>query len=145
MSRPSQGPAERSAADVARRVRMLRVQAGMTQEDLARAAKVTPKFVSQIENGHVNASIGVLSRLVEDGLGVPLALFFGCDPADDVMGEVQSVLALLANQPVNIRRCAIRLVRVLVEEQEAPSRTRKADRRGETYMPVQADRYRNDR
>lgn len=103
------------ALDVARRVRTFRMQAGMTQEQLARAAKVTPKFLSQLENGHVNASIAVLARVVEEGLSMPLANFFGADPDDDVVAEVSTVVSLLANQPESVRRCAIRLIRALVE------------------------------
>lgn len=106
--------------DVARRVRLFRIQAGLTQEQLARAAKVTPKFVSQIENGHVNASIGVLRRIVEDGLRIPLAVFFGSDPADDVIGDVSIILEMLAMQPVTIRRRAIRLVRAMLGEDDEP-------------------------
>ena len=103
------------SVEVARRVRAFRTQANMTQEQLARAAGVTPKFVSQLENDHVNVSIGVLQRVVEKGLGMPLALFFGSDPADDVMGDVSTVLSILAEQPPAIRRTAIRLVRALVD------------------------------
>lgn len=99
----------------------------MTQEELARAAKVTPKFVSQLENGHVNASIAVLQRVVEDGLGVPLAMFFGSDPADDVLGEVSTILQLLADQPLDVRRRAIRLVRALIDDDEGKGKpTRRA-------------------
>lgn len=104
------------SVEVARRVRAFRTQASMTQEQLARAAGVTPKFVSQLENDHVNVSIAVLHRVVEKGLGMPLALFFATDPADDVMGDVSTVLSLLAGRPPELRRTAIRLVRALVSD-----------------------------
>lgn len=120
MGRGNSGVTEKEgAADIARRVHAFRRQAGLTQEELARAADVTAKFVSQIENGHVNVSVGVLQRVVEDGLGIPLAMFFGADPSDDVMADARTLLALVATQPANVRRCAIRLVRALVED-EAP-------------------------
>jgi len=93
----------------------------MTQEELARSAKVTPKFVSQLENGHVNASIAVLQRVVEEGLGIPLAMFFGSDPADDVIGDASTILQLLATQPLDVRRRAIRLVRALLEDEPTRS------------------------
>jgi len=95
---------------------MFRSQAGLTQEELARASQVTSKFISQLENGHVNASIGVLQRVVEEGLVIPLALFFGSDPEDDVIGDASTILALLAGQPVAVRRRVIRLVRALIAE-----------------------------
>src|SRR5690348_7686625 len=77
---------EAGATEIARRVRLFRKQADLTQEELARAANVTPKFVSQLENGHVNASIGVLRRVVEHGLQIPLAMFFSGDPDEDATG-----------------------------------------------------------
>jgi transcriptional regulator with XRE-family HTH domain len=109
------------AIDVARRVRSCQTQAGMTQEELARAAKVTPKFLSQLENGHLNASIAVLGRVVEDGLSMPLATFFGADPDDDVVAEVATIVALLAGQPEPVRRCASRLIRALIENDSRPN------------------------
>ncbi len=92
----------------------------MTQEELARAAKVTPKFLSQLENGHVNASIAVLARVVEEGLSMPLATFFGANPDEDVVAEVSTIVALLAGQPEPVRRCAIRLIRALIESEVRP-------------------------
>jgi transcriptional regulator with XRE-family HTH domain len=114
-------PVERkSAGDIARRLRAFRSKSRLTQEELARAAQITPKFVSQIENGHVNASIGVLQRLIEDGLKIPLATFFGTDPNEDMTSDVSTILVLLADQPLAIRRLAIRLVRVLVDDPTDP-------------------------
>ena len=120
MGRVAETEDKDGAMEIARRVRLFRTQADMTQEELARAANVTPKFVSQLENGHVNASIGVLRRVVEDGLQIPLALFFGSDPDEDVVGDAATLLGLLASQPARVRRCAIRLVRALIDCEQAP-------------------------
>ena len=113
-------------------MRLFRKQADLTQEELARAANVTPKFVSQLENGHVNASIGVLRRVVEHGLQIPLAMFFSGDPDEDATGEATALLGLLASQPARVRRCAIRLVRALIDcEQSQPDGARsRGDGRG---------------
>ena len=104
------------ATEVASRLRHFRTAAGITQETIAHAAKLTPKFVSQIENGHVNPSIAVLTRLVEDGLRLPMAAFF----ADAVDGAARDDLAklatLFAEQPVHIRRIALRLFEALCAE-----------------------------
>ena len=108
-----------SAQDVARRLRGFRRQVKLTQEQLARAALVSPKFVSEIENGHVNVSVGVLQRVVEHGLKIPLALFFASDPADDVMADVSILLELVAGQPVAVRRRVIRMVRALLDDDGA--------------------------
>lgn len=99
---------------MAQRLRHFRTSAGITQDALARAAKLTPKFVSQIENGHVNPSIAALSRLVEDGLGMPLAAFFASDGArDDIRDELAKIVALFATQPRTMRRRALRVMKAL--------------------------------
>jgi len=84
----------------------------MTQETLARRAKLTPKFLSQIENGRVNPSIGVLERIVADGLNLTMGVFFTWDPDDS---DVARVLALLAQQSAEYRRRVLRVVEVLCE------------------------------
>src|ERR1700733_14093855 len=89
--------------DVAARMRHFRTTAGITQEVLARAAKLTPKFVSQIENGHVNPSIAALARLVEDGLGIPRAAFFATDANGDMRDALGKLVALFASQPRAVR------------------------------------------
>jgi transcriptional regulator with XRE-family HTH domain len=104
--------------DVGARLRYFRTTAGITQEALARAAKLTPKFVSQIENGHANPSIGVLARLVEDGLDLPLATFFASDGADDGRDDLAKLVALFASQPATVRRRAFRVLKALCAEHD---------------------------
>ena len=103
-----------SALGIGARLRNYRVTARVTQESVASAAKLTPKFLSQIENGHVNPSIGVLTRLVEDGLHLPLAAFFADDGDDaDSRETLVRLTTLLARQPPKVRRLALRIVEVL--------------------------------
>jgi transcriptional regulator with XRE-family HTH domain len=94
-------------------MRHFRTTAGITQDALARAAKLTPKFVSQIENGHVNPSIAALARLVEDGLGIPLAAFFATDSSGDMRDDLAKLVALFATQPRAVRRRALRVMKAL--------------------------------
>jgi transcriptional regulator with XRE-family HTH domain len=103
-------------AAVGDRVRWFRLRAGVTQEELARSAKLTPKFVSQIENGHVNPSIGVLSRLVQDGLEMPLAAFFAGAPDGEVRDDLASLAELFGSQPAEMRKRALRVLRALCDE-----------------------------
>jgi transcriptional regulator with XRE-family HTH domain len=44
-------------------VRRLRLERGMTQEDLAHRADVSVRFLSSIEHGRENATLAVLERL----------------------------------------------------------------------------------
>jgi transcriptional regulator with XRE-family HTH domain len=115
VSRRKRGDTDPTAA-VAARLRQLRTGAGITQETLARSAKLTPKFVSQIENGHVNPSIGVLARLVEDGLRLPLAAFFADGAEGDMRDDLAKLVALFASQPAAVRRRALRVLKALVDE-----------------------------
>lgn len=66
----------RAAIEFGARLRHFREAQGLTQEALARGAGLTAKFVSQIENGHTNPSIEVVTRLVEQGLELPMSAFF---------------------------------------------------------------------
>ena len=56
-------------------IRELREKKGLTQEELAFKAKVTPGYVAQLELGlRTNPSLDVVRRLAR-ALGVPLARF----------------------------------------------------------------------
>jgi transcriptional regulator with XRE-family HTH domain len=52
-------------------VRKLRQQKGLTQEELAFAAKIDLTYVGGIERGHRNPSLLVMARIA-DALSVPL-------------------------------------------------------------------------
>jgi transcriptional regulator with XRE-family HTH domain len=55
-----------------RRVRPCRLAAGLSQPDLGRMARVTPKYIGEIEPGSSNPSL-VTMALVADALGCGLA------------------------------------------------------------------------
>ncbi|HVV82899.1 MAG TPA: helix-turn-helix transcriptional regulator [Kofleriaceae bacterium] len=97
------------------RLRALRDAANVTQEDLGRRAKLSPKFISAIENGHTNPSIGAVARL-SAALGLPLTAFFSEDPPGEVVDDVMAMAALLASRPAPARRRALKIVRALFEE-----------------------------
>jgi transcriptional regulator with XRE-family HTH domain len=119
MSRRARGTINPTDNIVGARLRHFRNTARLTQEDLARSARLTAKFVSQIENGHVNPSIGVITRLVVDGLNMPLAAFFASDSADDVRDDLHRLSALLSGQPAHVRQRALAVIKALVEEDAA--------------------------
>jgi transcriptional regulator with XRE-family HTH domain len=100
--------------ELGERVRHFRTHFGLTQEALARSADLTPKFVSQIENGRVNPSIGVLERMVHDGFGISLGAFFLWHPE---RADLSSTLALLARQPADHHRRIVRVIEVLCDHE----------------------------
>lgn len=106
----------RGAIDFGVRLRHFREARGLTQEELARRANLSAKFVSQIENGHTNPSIDVVTRLVEQGLELPLSAFFTRDLSDDSRADLTQLTALLGGQPLAVRRRALRVLKALCEE-----------------------------
>jgi len=110
------GTAPRGGVDFGVRLRHFREARGLTQEALARAASLTAKFVSQIENGHTNPSIDVVVRLVEQGIELPMSAFFARDLSDDSRTDLAQLVALLGGQPLAVRRRALRVLKALCEE-----------------------------
>jgi transcriptional regulator with XRE-family HTH domain len=99
---------------VAKRLRALRQAAGVSQEELGRRAKLTAKFISQVENGHTNPSIGVVARLAS-GLGLSLSEFFDHEkPARP--DDVAAIVALVTAQPPAARKRALKLLKTFFAE-----------------------------
>lgn len=96
--------------DLARRLRRFREAARMTQEQVADKAGLSSKFLSLIETAKVNPSIDIVTRLVQDGLELSLAVFFG---PDDVATQMT---ALLSRQPAPVQRRALHVMKALCDE-----------------------------
>jgi transcriptional regulator with XRE-family HTH domain len=106
---------KRTKRGVGQRLRACRERLGLTQETIARRTNVAAKYVSEIENGHANPSIGVLERVVELGLGMPMSAFFMADDPGDVRDDLAKLRALLGGQAASVRAMALRLIRALVD------------------------------
>ena len=95
-----------------RRLRELRQDAALSQEELSARSGVAPKYISRIETGVVNPSIKVLRTLAERGLRVPLAAFFTFDvSADEARATAAEVSATVIALPKSERRRALWLLR----------------------------------
>lgn len=108
-------PAEAAVQQVASRLAALRRAAGMTQEQLAVAARVSVKYLSEIENARTNVSVGALARIAQ-GLGVSLSGFFG-DGDDQIIGDLAAVAAVVGAQGPEARQQALRVLRALYPTQ----------------------------
>jgi len=106
----------KTTVQVSRRLRAFREEADLTQERLAQRAHVATNTISEIENGHLSPSIGVLAKLVEQGLGVPLAAFFSADTPGELRDDLVKLTTLFAGQPAAIRRRALRVLKALCDE-----------------------------
>lgn len=65
--------------DVGARLRLIRMQKGMSQREVARRAGVTNATVSMIESNRMNPSVGALKRVL-DGIPIGLSDFFALSP-----------------------------------------------------------------
>ena len=48
---------------VAHEIKAIRIKLGYTQKELAKKLKVIQQYISKIENGHENVSVGTLKRI----------------------------------------------------------------------------------
>lgn len=114
---------------VGARVRELRLQQGLTLEQLSDAAGLLPEAIGRAERGYHAPSLSTLSRLAR-GLGLPMSELVKLQPHDDhdrvvragdagIPPEVRGIAMLLAGQDESLLRTARRILEVLVEEAEA--------------------------
>lgn len=64
------------------KLKLLRVQAGMTLEELAQKAELTRSYVSKLERGVSSPSVGAALRIAKS-LGVKVEELFGASSEDD--------------------------------------------------------------
>jgi transcriptional regulator with XRE-family HTH domain len=101
---------------VSRRLRAFREEADLTQERLAQRSNVAVNTISEIENGHLNPSVAVMAKLVEQGLDLPLAAFFAADTPGELRDDLAKLEALFAGQSAAMRRRALRVLKALCDE-----------------------------
>ena len=65
----------RVLSDVGRRLRELRIERGLTQEQLAEHLDVRPRWIQSVEGGKENLGVETLVRFA-NGLKTPIAEFF---------------------------------------------------------------------
>jgi len=71
------------------KLKLLRVQAKLTLEELASSADLTRSYVSKIERGIATPSIGAALKLAS-ALGIPVEHLFGSEPDDDPVTIVRA-------------------------------------------------------
>jgi len=99
-----------------KRVRELRASRNLSQEQLADASDITAKYLSQLENGHVNPSVGVMRAVAEDGLRVSLSTFFNFGfSGEDADAVSQEVVRLLSGAKKKERERALAALRAFCE------------------------------
>lgn len=108
-------------------VRRLRLAKHLTQDALAERTELTPKYLSEIENGHVNPSLKVIHAISVAGLGLSVSeLFSGPLAASPLRPEIAQIVASLQNEPADICAVAARVVEAIIGP--APRRGHQAQR-----------------
>jgi transcriptional regulator with XRE-family HTH domain len=118
VAKPTRGPVkgvDPTVRAVAHRIRELREAVGVTQEELGQRSRLTAKYISQIENLHVNPSLTTLARIA-DGLGFTLSAFFASSAGADLRDDLATVASLVGAQPPEARRRAVVVLRALFVE-----------------------------
>jgi transcriptional regulator with XRE-family HTH domain len=69
-------------ANIGHRIKEKREELGLSIRELGRRTDLTASFISQIEHGRTNVSVGSLRRIAE-ALGVSIQYFFTEPPPDD--------------------------------------------------------------
>ena len=70
--------------DIGKKIKELRIQKSLTQEELADRAELTKGFISQVERNHTSPSIATLVDILQC-LGTDLKHFFGDDEDKQVV------------------------------------------------------------
>jgi transcriptional regulator with XRE-family HTH domain len=110
-----------SEVQVGERIRRLRLEAGLSQEELGRASKMSTSYISRLETGEVNPTVDALTRIVRvfnltiDGL-------LGLDTdspnilaSDELDPEIRVWLFKLKSKNVSER--TKRIIRTVIEEE----------------------------
>jgi len=95
-------------ASLGRRIYDLRADAGLTQEKLAERTSLSAKYLSDIELGKVNPSVGVLYDIATAGFEIPLQTMLNFSLDVDEHRKLHDALqALLEGQTADGRRRAL--------------------------------------
>lgn len=103
---------EKLSAKLGARIKVMRRSRGLSQEKLAEKAVIDSKFLSQLELGTRNPSLGTVHRIAH-GLGIPVKELFDFEhDAKGMRKELQELVEALNDETA---QKAYRILKVLVE------------------------------
>ncbi len=106
---------------VGERIRRLRVDAGLSQEELGRSSKMSTSYISRLETGEVNPTVDALIRIVRVfGLSIDSLLELDAKApqmfaSEDLDPEIRVWLFKLKGKPVSHR--TKRIIQTVIEEE----------------------------
>ena len=114
-------------AFLGQRLRILRKRVGLTQRELGRQARLSSRFIGDIEAGRKSISIDGLYR-ISVALGVPLYLLtdVGRSRKSVPSPDADRVLALVINRPHPSLQKAYEMLQMMLEDRSAGRPTRRS-------------------
>lgn len=97
-------------------VRRRRMEQGLTLDQLAEEAELTPNYIGTIENGYRDPSLSTLQGLA-DGLNVSLAELFG--PQQALTSSGLEMARLFDDSPEDLQKALLRLLHGLGKKPRA--------------------------
>ena len=97
------------------RIKALREQRGISQQKLANGARITQKYLSEVERGERNASVEVITMLAA-ALDIPVEAIWDNNeemPKDALVEEIVRMAYLLSNKDAKI---AYRMLKLLTDQ-----------------------------
>ncbi|MBT2289500.1 helix-turn-helix transcriptional regulator [Paenibacillus albidus] len=116
-AKSDQKEAEAFVKKVGEKIRVLRVEQGLSQEKLGELAELNSNYIGQIERGEKSISVFTLKKIAE-GLSLSLEqLFRIVDPADreDALGEM---IELMVKRPVHEHAKALAVLKAALDWKE---------------------------
>lgn len=106
---------------VGERIRRLRLEAGLSQEELGRSSKMSTSYISRLETGEVNPTVDALTRIVRVfGLSIDGLLELDTEApqilsSEELDPEIRVWLFKLKGKPVSAR--TKRIIQIVIEEE----------------------------
>ncbi|QDP39319.1 helix-turn-helix domain-containing protein [Radiobacillus deserti] len=112
-------PNKALASVIGERLRTLRKERNLSQEDLANISSLHPTYVGQLERGEKNATIETLEKVTK-GLGVSLEEFFrftetNGDKKDEVIAQLNTLLNNVTDEDQEV---IMKIIQVLIDWRE---------------------------
>lgn len=98
-----------------KRLRHLRKEKELTQEELAERAGVNSKYYVQVERGQRNVSVGCLQKIA-DGLGISLEDLFRFPGNRDLTKDEEEIIALVTRLITEGNKKSKNIVRAMLQE-----------------------------
>lgn len=98
-----------SGSKLGKEVRRRREALGLTLEELAERADLSPNYIGTVENGRRDPSLSTLESLAK-GLGVPVSELFG--PVKDLSAAAYDMGRSFDAAPAEVQELVVRVLRL---------------------------------